>query len=95
MKKILIIFFFLASCGYQPLYIQNEELIFKKVSLIGDKRINRKIISISTIKKNEQYNLNNEIILECKFKTWDCANIYAKENLYVFGYELLPINGLD
>ena len=37
--------------------------------------------------------LNNEIILECKFKTWDCANIYAKENLYVFGYELLPING--
>ena len=64
MKKILIIFFFLASCGYQPLYIQNEELIFKKVSLIGDKRINRKIISISTIKKNEQYNLNNEIILE-------------------------------
>jgi len=38
--------------------------------------------------------LNNEIILECKFKTWDCANIYAKENLYVFGYELLPINGL-
>ncbi|GIR20800.1 MAG: sodium:solute symporter [Flavobacteriales bacterium] len=38
--------------------------------------------------------LNNEIIMECKFKTWDCANIYAKENLYVFGYELLPINGL-
>ena len=38
--------------------------------------------------------LNNEIILECNSKTWDCANIYAKENLYVFGYELLPINGL-
>ena len=38
--------------------------------------------------------LNNEIILECKIKTWNCANIYTKENLYVFGYELLPINGL-
>jgi len=38
--------------------------------------------------------LNSEIILECKLKSWDCANIYAKENLYVFGYELLPINGL-
>jgi hypothetical protein len=38
--------------------------------------------------------LNNEIILECKFKTWDCANEYALKNLYIFGYELLPINGL-
>ena len=51
MKKILIIFFFLASCGYQPLYIQKEEIFFKKINLIGDKKINRKIISNSTIKK--------------------------------------------
>ena len=64
MKKILIIFFFLASCGYQPLYIQNEEFIFKKINLIGDKRINRKIISSSTIKKNTQSGSNNELILE-------------------------------
>ena len=64
MKKILIIFFFLASCGYQPLYIQKEEFFFKKINLIGDKRINRKIISSSTIKKNTQYNTNNELILE-------------------------------
>jgi hypothetical protein len=33
-------------------------------------------------------------MFECKLNTWECANIYAKENLYVFGYELLPINGL-
>ena len=64
MKKILIIFFFLASCGYQPLYIQKEEFFFKKINLIGDKRINRKIISSSTIKKNTQSNTNNELILE-------------------------------
>ena len=64
MKKILIIFFFLASCGYQPLYIKNEEFIFKKINLIGDKRINRKIISSSTIKKNTQSGSNNELILE-------------------------------
>ena len=38
--------------------------------------------------------LNNEIILECKLKTWGCANEYALKNLYIFGYELLPINGL-
>jgi len=38
--------------------------------------------------------LSEQVSLGCKFKTWVCANIYAKENLYVFGYELLPINGL-
>ena len=37
---------------------------------------------------------NDSITLGCKFKTWVCANEYALENLYIFGYELLPINGL-
>ena len=37
---------------------------------------------------------NDSIALMCKFKTWGCANEYAMENLYKFGYELLPINGL-
>ena len=37
---------------------------------------------------------NDSIVLMCKFKTWGCANEYAMENLYIFGYELLPINGL-
>ena len=38
--------------------------------------------------------LSDSFLLECKFKTWECASAYAKNNLYVFGYELLPINGL-
>ena len=38
------------------------------------------------------YNL--EALMECNLGSWECANIYAKENLYIFGYELLPINGL-
>ena len=29
---------------------------------------------------------------ECNIVAWECANEYAKENLYIFGYELLPIN---
>ena len=37
---------------------------------------------------------SNGHILECKLKTWGCANEYALKNLYIFGYELLPINGL-
>ena len=31
---------------------------------------------------------------ECNMVTWECAREYAIENLYIFGYELLPINGL-
>ena len=31
---------------------------------------------------------------ECNMVTWECAREYASENLYIFGYELLPINGL-
>lgn len=38
--------------------------------------------------------LNHEIILGCKLKTWICASDYAIQNFYIFGYELLPINGL-
>ena len=38
--------------------------------------------------------LSEQVILECKFKSWICAGAYAKEHFYIFGYELLPINGL-
>ena len=31
---------------------------------------------------------------ECNIVAWECASEYAKENLYIFGYELLPINGM-
>ena len=37
---------------------------------------------------------SEDALLGCKFKTWACAVTYAKDNLYIFGYELLPINGL-
>ena len=38
--------------------------------------------------------LNYDVLFECEKLSWECAEIYAKENLYIFGYELLPINGL-
>ena len=38
--------------------------------------------------------LSEQVILECKFKSWICAGAYAKEHFYIFGYELLPLNGL-
>ena len=38
--------------------------------------------------------LSEQVILGCKFKSWICAGAYAKEHFYIFGYELLPLNGL-
>ena len=66
MKKLLIIFFLITACGYQPLYVKNNETIFKKITLLGDKQINRKIISSAAIKKDEKISINKELILENK-----------------------------
>ena len=63
MKKFLIIFFFITACGYQTIYIIKDEIFIEKITLSGDKRINRKIVSTSAIKKSSEGNLNNEIIL--------------------------------
>ena len=63
-KKSLILFFFLVACGYEPIHINQKEIIYKKITLIGDKQINRKIISSLSVKENSESNINNEIILE-------------------------------
>jgi hypothetical protein len=61
-KKIIFIFliFMLASCGYESIHSkknskQNKQVIIKKVQSEGDKSLNRKIISLLNIKKD-----NNE-----------------------------------
>ncbi len=67
MKKLLIfVIFFVTSCGYQPIHINknNSELVFKKLELVGDKEINRRIVSF--IKINEDKNnkkLSNLILV--------------------------------
>ena len=69
MKKFLILFFLITACGYQPLYIQKEEILFKKITLLGNKKINRKIVSSTAIKIDNKSINNNEIILESKKNT--------------------------
>lgn len=69
MKKILIIIFlFVSNCGYQPLYIDadNEKLVFQKIDLQGDKRINRKIISTLNISKSSANFNFEELFLDSK-----------------------------
>ena len=53
-KTIILLFFFsLTACGFQPIYVQKNDVKFiaKKIVLEGDKRINRKIVLIANLTK--------------------------------------------
>lgn len=65
MKKIFIILIFLTSCGYQPLYLNNnlKKYEFQKIVLKGDNEINRKIINRLKIKENEFDEELNELLI--------------------------------
>ncbi len=63
---LLILIFFLYSCGYQPLYSNKNinEFIFQEIQTLGDKDINRSLISSTFIKQDSQNYLYDKIILE-------------------------------
>ena len=69
MKKIFfIIFFFATSCGYKPLFVKenNSELKFKQIQLLGDKDINRRIISMTSMQKNKDDDSLDDILINSK-----------------------------
>lgn len=68
-KLIVLIFFLITSCGYQPLYknVKNND-IFKinEVELIGNQKINKKIFSTIPFvldKNNKEF---NKLFIESK-----------------------------
>ena len=67
-KKIIFILFLLSSCGYQPLFVgkNTNELIFKDINSFGEKNINRKLISISGFKKDEQNFIYSKLTINSK-----------------------------
>ena len=71
MKKIfIIIVIFINSCGYQPIYTNKDKdsLEFSKISLIGDKDINRKILNSLNISENNSNMLKKQLQLESSYK---------------------------
>ena len=69
--KIIFVFIFLlnSSCGYKPIYMKNDELIleFNNIILIGDEKLNNKIINTVGIKENRTNNKLNELIIKSTF----------------------------
>ena len=66
MNKILIIIFvFIMGCGYQPIYLnkQPDNYIFKSIELIGDSKINKKIVRTLNLKEDNNLVEENKIIL--------------------------------
>ena len=69
MKKILIIFFFVTSCGYQPLYMNKNQNFFLKIELAGNKKIARQIVSLAALSENSNSKNKNIIILDVSDST--------------------------
>ena len=78
-KKIIIFLLFLTitACGFEPIYTKKSDLNFlvKDIVLEGDKKINRKIISVGNFKKGNA-NKNAYIL---KINSKKNIKIFAKD----------------
>lgn len=71
-KLLIIVFLFLASCGYSPIYksINKNNFIFSEIQLIGDQVLIKKIISNLNFKEDKINNSLNKVKLEAKKNTF-------------------------
>ena len=75
--KFFLIFLFLMSCGYSPIYKTNQKLNFKLdlINFSGDKKIGREIVkNIEELRKNKSEN-----ILDISFETLKTESIVSKD----------------
>ena len=69
MKKLLLILILIVtSCGYQPLYTNQDfqSFNFKEIKIVGNKKVNRKIISVLNFSENKSDYDYDELILDSK-----------------------------
>ena len=71
MKKILIlIFFFVIGCGYQPIYVNDitKNYNFKEITLDGNNRINESIISALNFRIDNTGKSDEEVFISSSIK---------------------------
>tara|TARA_B100000900_G_C20592094_1_gene721986 strand:- start:2028 stop:2480 length:453 start_codon:yes stop_codon:yes gene_type:complete len=65
-KKIFILYFlFLFGCNYQPIYLNKnlENLQFYQITQLGDKKINKAILSSTNLKEDKTDKNLNELFI--------------------------------
>jgi len=69
-KTLIILLFFLLSCGYQPVYLNKDILDFKysEIILEGDSEINKKIINTLSIEENKKNENLDKLYLSSTYK---------------------------
>tara|TARA_B100000767_G_scaffold269525_1_gene291517 strand:+ start:2433 stop:2885 length:453 start_codon:yes stop_codon:yes gene_type:complete len=69
-KTFFILLLFISSCGYQPIYLNKtlKSFEFKKIIFDGDNYINKKIISILSIKEDNEADNKNELFISSSFE---------------------------
>ncbi len=76
MRKILIlIFFFITGCGYQPIYVgeNTKNYIFKKITLVGNNKINRSIVSALNLKEDKTSENKEEVIINSSIDIFETS----------------------
>ena len=70
MKKFLLLLLFLIThCGYQPIYLNNnqKDFLFFEINTQGEKDINRNIINAISLKEDKNNKLLNKFLLKTSF----------------------------
>jgi hypothetical protein len=71
-KKLVFILTLLAvtNCGYEPIYSKKETLniSINKIELIGDKKINRSIVSFANLRETKNVNYSYDLNLNSSKK---------------------------
>ncbi len=68
-KLILTSLIFVISCGYQPIYVNKslKNIEFSKITIEGDKAVNRKIIDFLSIKENKLDDRLGELLIKSTY----------------------------
>ena len=74
-KKLsyILIFFLVTNCGYQAIYSKKDgtKISINKVELLGNKNVNRRIIALTNLRKqnNQSYSYNLTLISDKKIES--------------------------